>query len=172
LASRSRCSGKVAPLARYWLTQLVRQSGDSRSSMPAEDGSHAFTSEEVAAIEAFRGAYFRSWPHIAAPGLALGVKGRSMRKSFGTLRRTVTLRHSLAGALLASILPHAYAQDFPTRPLHILVPYAAGGVIDLLARTVNEKLAADLGQPVIVEARPGANGSIATDAVAKSEPFV
>ena len=93
-----------------------------------------------------------------------------MRKSFGTLRRTVTLRHLLAGALLASILPHAYAQDFPTRPLHILVPYAAGGVIDLLARTVNEKLAADLGQPVIVEARPGANGSIATDAVAKSEP--
>jgi tripartite-type tricarboxylate transporter receptor subunit TctC len=51
-----------------------------------------------------------------------------------------------------------------------LVPYPAGGVVDLLARTVNEKQAADLGQPVIVEARPGANGSIATDAVAKSAP--
>src|SRR5262245_63419474 len=80
------------------------------------------------------------------------------------------LRMLLAGALLASIPQFTYAENFPTRPLRILVPYSAGGVADLLARTVNEKLAADLGQPVIVEARPGANGSIATDAVAKSAP--
>lgn len=79
-------------------------------------------------------------------------------------------RTLLAGAFLSSISQLAYAQDFPTRPLRILVPYPAGGVADLLARTVNEKLAADLGQPVIVEPRPGANGSIATDAVAKSAP--
>jgi tripartite-type tricarboxylate transporter receptor subunit TctC len=79
-------------------------------------------------------------------------------------------RTLLAGAFLSSISQLAYAQDFPTRPLRILVPYPAGGVVDLLARTVNEKLAADLGQPVIVEARPGANGSIAADAVAKSAP--
>jgi tripartite-type tricarboxylate transporter receptor subunit TctC len=69
---------------------------------------------------------------------------------------------------LSSISQLAYAQDFPTRSLRILVPYSAGGVADLLARTVNEKLAADLGQPVIVEPRPGASGSVATDAVAKS----
>jgi tripartite-type tricarboxylate transporter receptor subunit TctC len=79
-------------------------------------------------------------------------------------------RTLLAGAFLSLISQLACAQDFPTRPLRILVPYPAGGVVDLLARAVNEKLAADLGQPVIVEARPGANGSIATDAVAKSVP--
>jgi tripartite-type tricarboxylate transporter receptor subunit TctC len=80
------------------------------------------------------------------------------------------LRTLLAGAGLAAISQLACAQDFPTRPLRIVVPYPAGGVVDLLARTVNEKLSADLRQPVIVEARPGANGSIATDAVAKSAP--
>ena len=76
----------------------------------------------------------------------------------------------LAGAFLSSFSQLAYAENFPTRPLRIVVPYPAGGVVDLLARTVNEKLSADLGQPVIVEARPGANGSIATDAVAKAAP--
>jgi tripartite-type tricarboxylate transporter receptor subunit TctC len=80
------------------------------------------------------------------------------------------LRTLLAGAFLSSISQLACAEDFPTRPLRIVVPYPAGGVVDLLARTVNDKLAADLRQPVIVEARPGANGSIATDAVAKSAP--
>src|SRR5262245_49112694 len=80
------------------------------------------------------------------------------------------LRKLIAGAFLCSIGQLAYAQDFPTKPLRILVPYPAGGVVDLLARAVNEKLAADLGQPVIVDPRPGANGSIATDAVAKSAP--
>ena len=79
-------------------------------------------------------------------------------------------RTLIAGAFLSSISQLASAEDFPTRPLRIVVPYPAGGVVDLLARTVNDKLAADLGQPVIVEARPGANGSIATDAVAKSAP--
>jgi tripartite-type tricarboxylate transporter receptor subunit TctC len=62
-------------------------------------------------------------------------------------------RMLLAGAFLSSISQLAYAQDFPTRPLRIVVPYPAGGVVDLLARTVNDKLAADLGQPVIVEAQ-------------------
>jgi tripartite-type tricarboxylate transporter receptor subunit TctC len=79
-------------------------------------------------------------------------------------------RTLLAGAFLSSISQLACAEDFPTRPLRIVVPYPAGGVVDLLARTVNEKLSADLGQPVIVEARPGANGSIATDGVAKAAP--
>src|SRR5262245_65372450 len=79
-------------------------------------------------------------------------------------------RTLLAGAFLSSISQLAYAQDFPTRPLRILLPYPAGSVADVLARAANEKLEADLGQPVIVEARPGANGSIATEAVAKSAP--
>ena len=62
------------------------------------------------------------------------------------------------------------AQGFPTKPLRIVVPFPAGGIVDLMARTLSEKLAAGLGQPVLVDARPGANGSIGTDAVAKSDP--
>ena len=64
----------------------------------------------------------------------------------------------------------ATAQTFPSRPLRIIVPFPAGGIVDLMARGVSERLAAGLGQPVLVEVRPGANGSLGTDAVAKSDP--
>jgi tripartite-type tricarboxylate transporter receptor subunit TctC len=64
----------------------------------------------------------------------------------------------------------AKAQTFPTKPLRIIVPFPAGGIVDLMARSLNEKLAAGLGQPVLVEARPGANGSLGTEAVAKADP--
>ena len=67
-------------------------------------------------------------------------------------------------------LTGAQAQSFPSKPVRIIVPFPAGGIVDLMARTLNEKLAAGLGQPVLVEARPGANGSLGTEAVAKSDP--
>ncbi|HEY5899394.1 MAG TPA: tripartite tricarboxylate transporter substrate-binding protein, partial [Burkholderiales bacterium] len=57
-----------------------------------------------------------------------------------------------------------------SKPLRIIVPFPAGGIVDLMARSLSEKLAAGLGQPVLVEARPGANGSLGTEAVAKSDP--
>lgn len=62
------------------------------------------------------------------------------------------------------------AQSFPSKPLRIVVPFPAGGIVDLMARSLNEKLAAGLGQAVLVEARPGANASLGTEAVAKSDP--
>jgi tripartite-type tricarboxylate transporter receptor subunit TctC len=71
------------------------------------------------------------------------------------------------------VLLHAInssAQTFPSKPLRIIVPFPAGGIVDLMARSLSDKLAAGLGQPVLVEARPGANGSLGTEAVAKSEP--
>jgi tripartite-type tricarboxylate transporter receptor subunit TctC len=68
--------------------------------------------------------------------------------------------------LIASV----QAQNFPTKPLRIIVPFPAGGIVDLMARSLNDKLSAGLGQPVLVEARPGANASLGTEAVAKSDP--
>ncbi|MCT9809201.1 tripartite tricarboxylate transporter substrate binding protein [Acidovorax sp. Be4] len=63
----------------------------------------------------------------------------------------------------------AAAQDgFPKKPIRILVPYPAGGVVDSIARIVGDKLAHQYGQPVIVENKPGAGGAIGTEYVAKS----
>jgi len=75
-------------------------------------------------------------------------------------------------ALLASLAAFApaRAQDYPSRPITLVVPYAAGGGNDLLARIVAEKITKTLGQQVVIENRPGAGGSTATRAVAKSAP--
>ena len=76
-----------------------------------------------------------------------------------------------AGALLAAGLsPLAWAQGFPSKPLKIIVPFGAGGVADLTARTVAQKLTQSLGQAVVIENKPGAGGVVASDTVAKAEP--
>ena len=64
----------------------------------------------------------------------------------------------------------SYAQNFPTRPLRIVVPYAAGGSTDVLARMVGQKLTAVLGQPVVIDNRTGAGTIIATEIVARAAP--
>ena len=64
----------------------------------------------------------------------------------------------------------AFAQGFPSKPVRIIVPYPAGGIVDLLARAVVEKIAAGWGQPILVEVRPGADSNLGTEVVAKSAP--
>jgi tripartite-type tricarboxylate transporter receptor subunit TctC len=64
----------------------------------------------------------------------------------------------------------ASAQSYPSKPIRIVVPFVAGGAVDLLARIMGQKLSETLGQPVIVENRPGAGGNVAADTVAKSPP--
>jgi len=69
------------------------------------------------------------------------------------------------------MLPAAsMAQDFASKPLHIVVPFGAGGVADLTARTVAKKLSELLGQAILIDNKPGAGGVVAGDAVAKAEP--
>jgi tripartite-type tricarboxylate transporter receptor subunit TctC len=62
------------------------------------------------------------------------------------------------------------AQNYPSRPIRIIVPFAAGGAVDVLARLVGGKVSENVGQPVIIENRPGASGLIGADVVAKSAP--
>ena len=71
-------------------------------------------------------------------------------------------------ALAASLSLGAAAQSYPTKPIKIIVPYTAGGTTDLLARTVGHKLSEKYKQPVVVDNRPGANGIIGMDLVAKA----
>jgi tripartite-type tricarboxylate transporter receptor subunit TctC len=81
-----------------------------------------------------------------------------------TLRRRTVL--AAAAALGAG---SARAAAWPTKPLKIVIPFAAGGSSDIVARLLAEKLAAALGQAVVVEPRPGANGILATGAVARAD---
>src|SRR6185436_60565 len=81
-------------------------------------------------------------------------------------------RLGLAFAALLVVLATSpsHAQNYPNRPLRLIVPFAAGGAVDVLARLLGAKLSDQFGQPVIVENRPGAGGTLAADAVAKSAP--
>jgi tripartite-type tricarboxylate transporter receptor subunit TctC len=74
---------------------------------------------------------------------------------------------AFAAILAASV---SQAETFPDRPIHFVVPYAAGGGVDIVARIVAEKMSVDLGQPIIVENRVGGGGILGTDYVARSAP--
>jgi len=75
-----------------------------------------------------------------------------------------------AVAALAAVCSGVTAQAYPTRPIKIIVPFAAGGVADITARVLAQKMTASIGQQVIVDNRPSAGGIIASETVAKSEP--
>lgn len=84
-------------------------------------------------------------------------------------------RSTLALAAVVALLGLAHAtpspaQQFPTRPVHIIVPNPPGGATDVLARVISEQLGTRLGQPVVVENRPGASGTVGSDLVAKARP--
>lgn len=80
-------------------------------------------------------------------------------------------RHRILALLLALCAPaFASAQAFPSKPIRMIVPYAPGGATDVLARPIAQRLSEQIGQPVIVENRPGANATIGADQVAKSPP--
>ncbi len=82
------------------------------------------------------------------------------------MKRIAGIAAIVAAALLAAAA--AQAQTYPSKPIRIIVPYAAGGTSDILARAIGPKLTDAWGQPVIVENRPGANGNVGAEFVAKS----
>ena len=76
----------------------------------------------------------------------------------------------LAAAAFGSVSVHAQTTDYPNKVIKIIVPFTAGSATDIMARIVGERLNASMGQPVVVENRPGAGGTLGAAQVAKSEP--
>ncbi len=89
---------------------------------------------------------------------------------FTSILKIFSMSKRLLCVLLALCSSVAMAQSFPAKPLRIVVPFGAGGVADLTARTVAQRLSESLGQPVIIDNKPGAGGVVAADAVAKAVP--
>src|SRR5262245_42596134 len=85
------------------------------------------------------------------------------------LSRHIAALLALAGAFIASI-PDVIADDYPSRPVKVIVPFGAGGPTDVYTRAIAEELRKSLHQPFIMENRPGAGTTIGTDVVAKSQP--
>src|ERR1700761_296765 len=76
----------------------------------------------------------------------------------------------VVAAILGLASAAAAESNYPNRPIHIVVPYPAGGIVDVVARAVTEQVGRDWKQPIVVEAKPGANSNIGTAAVARSDP--
>jgi tripartite-type tricarboxylate transporter receptor subunit TctC len=87
-----------------------------------------------------------------------------------TLPRRKFLRVVAGTAILSSISQIARAQVYPTRPIHLIVPFTPGGTTDIVARLVGQWLSERLGQPIVVENRPGAGTNVGTEVVVKAAP--
>src|SRR6185436_16466686 len=107
--------------------------------------------------------------HQARPGSACSYStgahahhnffhGSLQRRSVMVLTRKIS---AVAAAVLIAACGVAFAQSYPSKTVHLIVPYPAGGGYDRLARLIGPKLSDRLGQPVIVENRPGAGGTLA-----------
>ncbi len=86
------------------------------------------------------------------------------------MRRRHRYACALAGAACLALATAAQAQSYATRPVRLIVPFAAGGPGDFLARLVSPQLTESLGQPLVIDNRGGANGRIATETAAKADP--
>ena len=80
------------------------------------------------------------------------------------------MKRILAAGLAAALAFGAHAQSWPSKPIRIIIPFVAGGSSDIVGRAIGGKFQEVLGQPAVVENKPGANGAIAAEFVAKSDP--
>src|SRR5258707_8431497 len=74
---------------------------------------------------------------------------------------------AISALLLAMFASLVYAQPWPAKPIKLIAPFGAGSVLDTMMRAMQNELTAALGQPVVIESRPGAGGTVGTAAVAK-----
>src|SRR5262249_52447511 len=104
-----------------------------------------------------------------APIYARAIR-RSRRRTPMKLPRRIFLHLAAGAAVLPAVSSIATAQAYPARPVRIIVGFPAGGGVDIIARLMGEWLSARLGQPFVIETRPGAATNIATEAVVRAPP--
>src|SRR6266851_9116905 len=100
------------------------------------------------------------------PAVALKLVGASPMK----LPRRRFLHLAAGAAVLPAVARGASAQDYPSRPVRLIVPYAPGGAPDIVARVMAQWLSERLAQPFVIENRPGAGGNIGTEAAVRAAP--
>src|SRR4051794_5267241 len=110
-----------------------------------------------------------AWPASVLGGIALAPAKRRSSRGDGSMHGRRLATAILFGALAIGINA-ADAQPYPSKPIRIIVPFAAGGAVDALARIISARLQESIGQPVIVENRAGAGGMTGADLVAKAPP--
>ena len=86
------------------------------------------------------------------------------------MKKRHLLRGLCAATLAVASLGLAQAQSYPSKAVRLIVPFPAGGATDLFARTLSQKISEKLGQPLVVENRPGAGGTLGSDLAAKAQP--
>lgn len=86
-----------------------------------------------------------------------------------TMKKFTHIAALVSASLLLATAP-VHAQSYPAKPVRVVVPFPAGGIVDILARAVTEKIAANWGSPIIVDAKPGAGALIGTEAVVNAAP--
>jgi tripartite-type tricarboxylate transporter receptor subunit TctC len=86
------------------------------------------------------------------------------------MKRRTFLRLSAGSVALPAVLRFAWAQSYPTRPVRIIVGFAAGGAPDITARLIGQSLSERLGQPFVIENRPGAGSNIGTEVAVRAAP--
>lgn len=86
------------------------------------------------------------------------------------IRSLIAIGPAVAGLAVLAVAPHAGAQSYPAKPIRWIVPYAAGGGSDFLARTISQDLANRIGQPVVVDNKPGGNTAIGAAETARAAP--
>ena len=93
-----------------------------------------------------------------------------MRTTARTIEERASICIAFAGAVFMWPYASALSQPYPSKPIRLIVPYAPGGGVDIVARALAQELTKRLGQQIIVDNRTGAGGNIGSDAVAKATP--
>jgi tripartite-type tricarboxylate transporter receptor subunit TctC len=101
----------------------------------------------------------------SVPGKVPKLAGITM-----TLPRRKFLRLVASTSVLSSLSQIARVQVHPTRPVHLIVPFTPGGTTDIVARLVGQRLSERLGQPIVIENRPGAGTNVGTEVVVNAAP--